>query len=66
MQAKIGDIVKLKKTHPCGSNQWEVVRTGADISLLCHGCKQVVKFKRSAFNSRLKGCLDLGEGEKET
>ncbi|MDO8567361.1 MAG: DUF951 domain-containing protein [Dehalococcoidales bacterium] len=36
MDLKLGDIVRLKKKHPCGSNEWEVVRLGADIGLKCH------------------------------
>ena len=34
----IGDIVQLKKAHPCGSFEWEVVRTGVDFSIVCCGC----------------------------
>ena len=34
----IGDIVQLKKAHPCGSFKWEVVRTGVDFIIVCCGC----------------------------
>ncbi len=35
---EVGDIVRLKKQHPCGSNEWEVLRVGADFRLKCLGC----------------------------
>ena len=34
----IGDVVRLRKPHPCGSHEWAVVRLGADIGLVCAGC----------------------------
>ena len=37
-QYEVGDIVKLKKQHPCGSNEWEILRVGADFRLKCMGC----------------------------
>ena len=38
MNYEVGDIVKLKKQHPCGSNEWEILRVGADFRLKCMGC----------------------------
>ena len=38
MDIQVGDIVKLKKQHPCGSHEWEVLRVGADFRLKCTGC----------------------------
>ena len=37
-QYEVGDIVKLKKKHPCGSFEWEILRVGADFRLKCQGC----------------------------
>ena len=37
-QYEVGDIVKLKKQHPCGSSEWEILRVGADFRLKCTGC----------------------------
>ena len=37
---EVGDIVKLKKQHPCGSREWEILRVGADFRLKCTGCGQ--------------------------
>ena len=38
MNYEVGDIVKLKKQHPCGSSEWEILRVGADFRLKCMGC----------------------------
>ena len=54
---KTGDIVKLKKPHPCGVNEWEIVRVGMDIGLLCRGCNRKVLLVRSEFDRRFRGFL---------
>ena len=38
MDYEVGDIVKLKKQHPCGSKEWRILRVGADFRLECMGC----------------------------
>lgn len=45
MKYRVGDIVTLKKGHPCGENMWEILRTGADIKLRCLGCDKLVWLK---------------------
>lgn len=47
MEYKIGDIVKLKKKHPCGSFEWEVLRVGADFRLKCMGCEHQIMLART-------------------
>ena len=42
-----GDIVEMKKKHPCGSNEWEILKAGADIKMKCMGCGHEVIIKRS-------------------
>ena len=42
MVYEVGDIVKLKKPHPCGSQEWEILRVGADFRLKCMGCGHMV------------------------
>ena len=37
----LGDIVEMKKSHPCGNNNWEVIRLGADIKIKCLGCGRI-------------------------
>ena len=46
MQYEVGDIVKLKKKHPCGSFEWEILRVGADFRLKCLGCEHQVMMAR--------------------
>lgn len=52
---KVGDIVQLKKGHPCGTNAWEVTRVGADIGLACTGCGRKTMLPRSEFDRRYTG-----------
>jgi hypothetical protein len=51
---KLGDIVRLRKAHPCGSYEWEVVRVGADIGLKCLKCQRRVLLARDVFGRRVK------------
>lgn len=46
VEYKIGDIVQTKKAHPCGTNKWEIVRTGIDFKLKCVGCGHIVTIER--------------------
>ena len=46
MEYKIGDIVRTKKKHPCGSKLWEITRVGVDFKLKCQGCGDVVILER--------------------
>lgn len=50
----LGDIVELKKQHPCGSKQWEIVRTGADFRIKCLGCQHQVMVTRPKFEKSVK------------
>jgi len=54
---RLGDVVRLKKGHPCGANEWEVVRIGMDIGLACRGCGRRVLLVRSEFDRRFRGFL---------
>jgi hypothetical protein len=57
----IGDVVRLKKTHPCGANEWEVTRLGMDIGLACRGCGRRVRLLRAEFDRRYRGHLSGGQ-----
>ena len=46
MDIKLGDILVMKKAHPCGENRWLVQRTGADLRLRCLGCGHEVMIAR--------------------
>ena len=48
----LGDIVKMRKPHPCGSSEWEVIRVGADIKIKCQGCGRIVMLDREVFQKR--------------
>ncbi|HCF49634.1 MAG TPA: DUF951 domain-containing protein [Syntrophomonas sp.] len=50
---KIGDVVRMKKKHPCGSFNWEVTRMGADIKIKCVGCGRLVMIPRMEFEKRM-------------
>ena len=52
-----GDIVVMQKKHPCGSDKWQVLRTGADIKLKCLGCGHSVMLDYAAFIKRMKKVL---------
>jgi hypothetical protein len=56
-----GDIVQLTKAHPCGSDQWQVVRLGADIGLKCLGCGRRILLERRVFERRVKKLLSRSE-----
>lgn len=56
-QFHLGDVVRLKKRHPCGGYRWEVVRLGADIGLLCLTCKRRVLLERPYLERRVKEVL---------
>ena len=54
IEVKLGDIVRLRKAHPCGSYEWEVVRVGAEIGLECLRCQRRVLLERGVFDRRVK------------
>ena len=51
---KLSSLVTMKKNHPCGSNEWEIVRLGADIKLKCTNCGRFIMLPRIEFNKKLK------------
>jgi hypothetical protein len=63
LEIRLGDVVRLRKVHPCGSFEWEVVRLGADIGIRCLKCNRRVLLERSVFRKRLKAFVTRGEEE---
>ena len=55
MEISVGDVVRLKKQHPCGSFEWEVLRSGADFRLKCVGCGHQVMISRSKLEKNVRG-----------
>lgn len=60
-----GDVVRLRKKHPCGSFEWRVTRIGTDIGLECLSCGRRVMLTRSTFNKRVKLVIERAHEEKE-
>jgi hypothetical protein len=58
---ELGDIVRLKKKHPCGSFNWEILRTGMDFRLKCQGCGHLILIPRTKFEKMVKGKVDEGQ-----
>ena len=54
MDINPADILKLKKKHPCGSYEWEVLRTGADFRLKCTGCGHQIMIARKQAEKNVK------------
>ncbi len=65
MMAKfeLGDIVQMKKQHPCGSDQWEITRTGIDFGLKCLGCGRRVMIPRPKFEKGVKKIIHAAAAE---
>lgn len=55
MDIQIGDILKMKKQHPCGSSEWEVLRIGADFRLKCAGCGHQIMIPRVKAEKNVRG-----------
>ena len=55
---KVGDVVKMKKPHPCGSYEWEILRTGMDFGIKCRGCGHFVMLARPKFEKAVKAIND--------
>ncbi|MDI6823338.1 MAG: DUF951 domain-containing protein [Bacillota bacterium] len=58
----VGDVVRLRKAHPCGSDRWEITRTGIDFGLRCLGCGRYVMIPRRRFERSVKELLGPSPG----
>jgi hypothetical protein len=63
VEFRMGDVVRLKKAHPCGSLEWEVVRLGADIGLKCSICRHQIMLERATLERRVKCFVKRGAAE---
>ncbi|MGD9712999.1 MAG: DUF951 domain-containing protein [Thermomicrobiales bacterium] len=54
LEFRVGDILRLRKAHPCGSVEWQVYRLGADIGIKCQGCQRRVMLPRRELERRMK------------
>ena len=60
LEVRLGDVARMRKPHPCGGYEWEVVRLGADIGLRCLICGRRVLVDRRTFEKRLKTFVSRG------
>jgi hypothetical protein len=61
LELLLGDVVRLRRPHPCGSTTWQVDRLGADIGLRCQGCGRHVLLERRTLESRLQAFVARGD-----
>ena len=65
LELSIGDIVRMKKSHPCGNSLWEVTRLGADIGLVCQQCRRYVMLPRTYLERRVREVLTRDRSNTE-
>ena len=63
MDVRVGDVLELKKQHPCGSKRWQVLRVGMDFKLRCQGCGHELMLPRSKAEKNIRKILRTGEEE---
>ena len=56
----VGDVVEMRKPHPCGGKIWEIVRVGADIGLICQNCGRRILLPRRRFAHQAKRFIERG------
>ena len=61
MDFNVGDIVQMKKNHPCGGNEWEILRTGIDFRIKCVKCGHMVMLPRVKFEKGIKKFIEKKE-----
>lgn len=54
MLLNVGDLVKMRKAHPCGSDLWTITFVGSDVKMRCEKCAHIVMLDRATFEKRLK------------
>lgn len=63
MDLRIGDVIETKKTHPCGSNQFEIQRVGMDFRIKCQKCEKQIWIERPNLEKRIKKVIRAEETE---
>lgn len=62
LDVQVGDVLEMRKAHPCGSKTWSVLRIGMDFKLKCAGCDHVVMIPRSKAEKNIKNIIRNGVG----
>lgn len=65
MDIRLGDILTMKKAHPCGSKQWEVLRVGMDFRLKCTGCGHMIMIPRSKAEKNIRNIQHIDGTESK-
>ncbi|MBR4695455.1 MAG: DUF951 domain-containing protein [Selenomonadaceae bacterium] len=60
----VGDIVRMKKPHPCGSHEWQITRTGMDFGMRCRGCGHFVMLPRPKFEKMVRAIVEKAEAHE--
>ena len=61
MDIHVGDVLKMKKVHPCGSQDWDVLRVGMDFKLRCAGCGHEVMLPRAKAEKSVRKVFRAGQ-----
>jgi hypothetical protein len=65
MKFTVGDVVKLRKVHPCGGTEWEVMRVGMDFRIKCLTCGRVIMLGRPDFEKSVKTVVKTASAGSE-
>ena len=60
LDLRVGDVLRLRRKHPCGGFDWDVVRVGQDVGLVCRECGRRVLLDRPTLRRRLKSVIERG------
>ncbi|MBM3139325.1 MAG: DUF951 domain-containing protein [Chloroflexi bacterium] len=60
LDLRMGDVIRMRRKHPCGALEWEVVRVGADVGLRCRGCARRILMDRGTLFRRAKEIVERG------
>jgi hypothetical protein len=60
LDLRMGDVIRMRRKHPCGGLDWEVVRLGADIGLRCHTCARRILMDRATLRRRAQALIERG------
>lgn len=65
MLLHVGDLVKMRKAHPCGNDLWRITYVGADIKMKCEKCARIVMLDRPTFEKRVKKLVESAAEDAE-
>jgi len=65
MDIEVGDVVRLRKKHPCGGDEWQVVKLGVDIRIKCLKCQRLGLLERRTLERRIKTLISRDQSASE-